>query len=123
MEMKWNPIKDGDLSGIPRNEEFLFTIFDEINHETYVNIAWIVKCEGKLQVRETTIVGVHIVEAKNVQAWMEIPEPYVPGRCDTCKHWKEWIDEFGDGCAMCELIVDPPFLFSTEQYFKCPLNR
>lgn len=29
MEMKWNPIIDGDLSGIPRDEELLFTIFDE----------------------------------------------------------------------------------------------
>ena len=29
MEMKWHPIINGDLSGIPRDEEFLFTVFDE----------------------------------------------------------------------------------------------
>ena len=27
--MKWNPIIDGDLNGIPRDEELLFTVFDE----------------------------------------------------------------------------------------------
>ena len=28
MEMKRNPIIDGDLNGIPRDEELLFTVFD-----------------------------------------------------------------------------------------------
>lgn len=30
MEMKWHPIVNGDLSGIPTNEQFLFTVFDEM---------------------------------------------------------------------------------------------
>lgn len=118
MNMKWNPIIDGDLSGIPRNEEFLFTIFDEINHGTYVNIAWIVKCEEKLQVRETTIVGVHIVEAKNVKAWMKIPEPYQPGMCGICKHCRVWIDGFGDRWSKCELMGIATFV-----PLKCPLKK
>lgn len=28
MDMKWNPIIDGDLSGIPRDERLLFTGID-----------------------------------------------------------------------------------------------
>ena len=40
MEMKWNPIIDGDLSGIPRDEELLFTVFDEEDGETYATACW-----------------------------------------------------------------------------------
>lgn len=119
MNMKWNPIIDGDLSGIPRNEEFLFTIFDEINRGTYVNIAWIVKCEGKLQVRETTIVGAHIVEAKNVKAWMELPEPYQPGRCDICNQCRVFIDGSGNRWSKCEL----PGFATFVPLKKCPLKK
>ena len=36
MDMKWHPIVNGDLSGIPINEEFLFTVFDEIADKHYV---------------------------------------------------------------------------------------
>ena len=52
----------------------------------------------------------------------EFPEPYKPNQCSDCEHWKEGVDSYGDPWAQCELIVDPPFLFSSEQYFKCPLN-
>ena len=34
MEMKWHPIVNGDLSEVPRDEEFLFSIFDERGKET-----------------------------------------------------------------------------------------
>lgn len=34
--MKWNPIIDGDLSGIPKYEHFLFTIDDELGVKSYV---------------------------------------------------------------------------------------
>ena len=38
MEMKWKPIIDGDLNGIPRDEELLFTVFDEEDGETYLTM-------------------------------------------------------------------------------------
>ena len=40
MEMKWHPIIDGDLNGIPRDEELLFTVFDEEDGETYSKACW-----------------------------------------------------------------------------------
>ena len=40
MEMKWKPIIDGDLNGIPRDEELLFTVFDEEDGETYATACW-----------------------------------------------------------------------------------
>ena len=38
MEMKWHPIVNGDLIGIPINEEFLFTVFDEIDDKSQRNL-------------------------------------------------------------------------------------
>lgn len=123
MDMKWTPIIDGDLSGIPTEEEFLFTVVDTKNGKTYATEAYIIDYGWKSEVWETTPCGLKIHGAKNVKAWTERPEPFKLGRCDMCKHWKEWIDEFGDECAECELIVNPPFLLSTQQHFKCPLDR
>ena len=54
--------------------------------------------------------------------WTSIIDGDLPNKCSDCEHWKEGVDSYGDPWAQCELIVDPPFLFSTEQYFKCPLN-
>lgn len=76
MNMKWKPITDGDLSGIPRDEEFLFTLCDELAGENFVTMAWIEDIDGKLEVREATASGLLIFEAKEVTAWMDIPEPY-----------------------------------------------
>ena len=121
MEMKWHPIIDGDLNGIPTNRWVLFTCGEDDGVETFVCMGMAelyIKDEGLVSLGERK----DLYPSTGVIAWMELPEPYMPGRCDTCKHWKEWIDEYGDGCAKCELIVDPPFLFSTEQYFKCPLD-
>lgn len=123
MNMKWNPIIDGDLSGIPRDEEFLFTIFDERDGETYVTTAWIIEYDGEydgeLEVREASASGLIIHEAENVKAWMEIPEPFKPGRCDICKHWKSWIDNFGDRWSKCELMEIGTFV----PLQKCPLKK
>lgn len=41
MDMKWTSIIDGDLSGIPQQENLLFTIFDERHNENYVATGWI----------------------------------------------------------------------------------
>ncbi len=42
-------------------------------------------------------------------------------KCDTCEHWKEWTDEFGDRWAECELLKNVPFLDIKPG--ECPLNK
>lgn len=42
-------------------------------------------------------------------------------KCDTCEHWKEWTDEFGDRWAECGLLKNVPFLAIKPG--ECPLNR
>ena len=85
MDMKWHPIIDGDLSGIPTNEEFIFTVFDEIDDKNYVikglvTNGWPGGWPGSSQykVLETTVRGCRYHKAKKVKAWMELPEPYKP---------------------------------------------
>ena len=62
MNMKWNPIVDGDLSGIPRDEDFLFTVFDEEDGETYVTTAWVEEDEWHTGVTN----GMRSYEVKSV---------------------------------------------------------
>lgn len=119
MEMKWHPIENGDLSGIPRNEELLFTFFNEKDGGTYVTVVYIIEYDGKMELWEKTSCGLNPVGAKKLTAWMEIPEPYQPGRCDICKHWKEWIDNFGDRWSKCELMEIGTFV----PLQKCPLKK
>lgn len=121
MKMKWHPIVNEDLSEVPLFEEVLFTImneagadyviYDELDH-TYArkNIAVFEKW-GCLDSEEKVI------------AWSELPEPFEPKDCNRCVHWKEWIDEFGDSCAECELIENPPFILPTINPIKCPCDR
>ena len=81
MEMKWTPIIDGDLSVIPINEEFLFTVFDEIDDKTYVIKGLVTNGwpgTNPYKVLETTVRGCRYHKAKKVKAWMELPEPYKP---------------------------------------------
>ena len=109
MEMKWTPIIDGDLNGIPRDEEFLFTVFDERDGETYVTPAWILEYEGEVEVRESTSSGLEIHEAKNVKAWMDFPPPYkVKKKCYDCNRSEEWCDEFGDRWLECKFYEHVP---------------
>ena len=123
MEMKWTSIIDGDLSGIPQQENLLFTIFDERRRENYVAAGWVLENEGEFEVGGVDPWGLNSNETKKVKARPEFHGPYKPNKCSDCEHWKEGVDSYGDPWAQCELIVDPPFLFSNEQYFKCPLNR
>lgn len=119
MIMKWNPIVGGDLSEVPRNENTIFTVFDEDTGEYYtatgiVNdymMGYGYLCIGAMDIP---------VEVANIKAWTELPEPFKPGRCNVCKYRKEWIDEFGDG-AKCELLRDVPFshIISLK---SCPLE-
>lgn len=121
MDMKWNPIIDGDLSGIPINEDLLFTVYDNWDDEPYVINGWV--AGSYEEVLEITDYGWEFHNAKDVKAWMERPKPFIPGRCNMCKHWKEWIDEYGDGCAECALIENPPFILPTQNPVKYPCDR
>lgn len=115
MEMKWNPIIDGDLSGIPRDEDFLFTVFDEEDGETYVTTAWVEEDQWSTSVTN----GRRFYEVKCVKAWMDFPLPYKSkNKCSDCKHLEEWCDEFGDRWAECDLQKNAPV-----KPEKCPLNR
>lgn len=124
MEMKWNPIIDGDLSGIPTDKMFLFTICDEEDGEHYVVDGWIEKeyvDYGDLEVVEVTNAGQIRYRAEYVKAWMDYPPPYMPFKCTNCEHWYVWCDEFGDRWSECRLLKNVPF---TEIKFgKCPLDR
>ena len=84
MDMKWHPIENGDLSGIPQNEDILFTIFDERHHENYVATGWILEHEGELEVRGVDPWGLNSNETKKVKAWMEFPSPFHPNDCNMC---------------------------------------
>lgn len=122
MEMKWHPIDDGNMKGVPRDEELIFTVLNEDTGEVRTASGQV--DEYFLKKYGYVFVGTpkYPVENTTLKAWMKLPPAFKLIDCDRCVHWKEWIDEFGDDCAQCELIVDPPFLFSTEQDFKCPLN-
>ena len=102
MGMKWNPIIDGDLSGIPRDERLLFTGID--HGELYVDFGYIESWQN--------YVVAYIcddrapVESKELIAWMEIPEPYqpTPDKCFKCVHGKLQHDESSDNWFECELL-------------------
>ena len=38
MEMKWNPIVNGDLGKVPRNEDVIFTVLDKYTGEVYTAV-------------------------------------------------------------------------------------
>lgn len=112
MEMKWNPIENGDLSGIPRDERLLFTGIND--SESYVEFGYI---DSWLE--KPVLVDIDDdFETKEVTAWMELPEPYVPGMCGICKHWREGIDGFGNRWSKCELMGIATFV-----PLKCPLKK
>lgn len=120
MEMKWHPIIDGDLSGIPRDESLLFTGID--NGELYVEFGYI---ESLLEKHVCVYIGANEipVEAKEVIAWMEIPEPYqpAPDKCFKCVHGKLQHDESSDNWFECELLQRdvPP----NDKPNDCPLEK
>lgn len=123
MDMKWTSIIDGDLSGIPQQENLLFTIFDERHNENYVATGWILEYEGELEVRGVDPWGLNSNETKKVKAWMEFPEPYkpTPDRCFKCDHGKLQHDEDSDNWFECELLNRAVFPGGKPE--DCPLNR
>ena len=106
MDMKWTPIIDGDLRGIPRDEELLFTVFDERDGETYVTTAWVLEYEGEVEVREATSSGLESHEAKNVKAWMDYPEPFNQKRHVKCVLTDEERSEVIKAMMKAILIID-----------------
>lgn len=38
MDMKWNPIDGGNMNGVPRDEDVIFTVLDEDTGEVYTVI-------------------------------------------------------------------------------------
>ena len=120
MDMKWIPIKNGDLSGIPRDERLLFTGID--CGELYVDFGYI---ESRLGDHVFVYSGDNEIpiEAKEFIAWMEIPEPFkpTPDKCFKCNHGKLQHDEFSDNWFECELLQrDVPPNGKPED---CPLDR
>lgn len=119
MDMKWNPIIDGDLSEIPKYTEFLFTVVDEDDGEPYTTLGEVRRRGGNL-LAVVTCYGV--CEAKNVKAWMELPEPFkpTPNKCFKCNHGKLQHDESSDNWFECELLKRdvPP----NDNPNDCPLN-
>lgn len=116
MLLKWNPIVNGDLSGIPRDKRLLFSCIDD--NELYVDFGYI---ESRLEKHGLVSIGdLELpVEAKEVIAWMEPPEPYQPGRCDTCNQWRVFIDGSGNRWSNCELLGFATFV----PLKKCPLKK
>lgn len=115
MEMKWNPIVNGDLSEVPRDEDVIFTVFDNQTGEVYTAIGEI---DESFPEHGYVFVGVtsYPVYRKSLKAWMELPEPYEPGRCDMCKHNERWTDCFGDRWSKCK--------FSERMFIKgCPTEK
>lgn len=105
METKWNPIVNGDLKGVPRDTRLLITRIE--GGRLYVDFGYLESILERYAVIEVGDIGI-LVKSKECVAWMKLPEPYNPKDCNRCVHWKEWIDEFGDSCAECELIENPP---------------
>lgn len=78
MDMKWNPIIDGDLSGIPRDEYMLFTVLNKSTGEVYTATGMVedyfIKKYGYIFVAGKNIP----IDIKLFKAWAELPEPYKP---------------------------------------------
>lgn len=113
MEMKWHPIENGDLSGIPTNEQFLFTVFDEIDDKTYVikglvTNGWPGGWPGSSQykVLKTTVRGCRYHKSKKVKAWMELPEPFNQKRHIKCVLTDEERGEVIKAMEKAILIID-----------------
>lgn len=115
MEMKWNPIVNGDLSEVPRDEDIIFTVFDKNTKEVYTARGIINDC---MLGHGYVCVGLmdFPIEVANIKAWVELPEPFEPGRCDMCKHNEQWTDCFGDRWSKCK--------FSERMFIKgCPTEK
>ena len=122
MEMKWSPIVNGDLSEVPRDEDIIFTVFDENTKEVYTAIGEVNDYMMGYGYIGIGTMGIP-VKTEAIKAWMELPEPYkpAPDKCFKCNHGKLQRDEFSDNWFECELLQRsvPP----NGKPNDCPLNR
>lgn len=121
MEMKWHPIEDGNMKGIPRDEEVIFTVLvDEDTGEVRTASGkvdeYFLKKYGYVSVGTPR----YPVETKTLKAWMELPEPS-PERCFKCNHGHLQHDEDSDNWFECELLQRAvPTIGKPED---CPLKK
>ena len=121
MEMKWHPIENGIMKGVPRDEELIFTVLDEDTGEVRTAAGKV--DEYFLKKYRYVFVGRpgYPVDSITLKAWMKLPGPYKPEECNKCAYRKEWTDEFGDNWFECELLqCDVP---PNGKLNDCPLNR
>lgn len=118
MEMKWHPIEDGSMKGIPRDEYILFTVLNKVTGEVYTATGMVedyfIKEYGYVFVAGKNCP----IDIRSLKAWAEFPEPFKPNDCNMCAHWNEWTDEFGDRWAECDLKKSVPI-----KPEECPLGR
>lgn len=78
MEMKWHPIVNGNMNGIPRDEYMLFTVLNKVTGEVRTGTGMVedyfIEKYGYV-----FIAGVNCpIDIKSLKAWAELPEPYKP---------------------------------------------
>lgn len=121
--MKWNPIDGGNMNGVPRDEDVIFTVLDEDTGEVYTVIGEV--SDYFLHECGQVFVGVtsYPVDNTTLKAWMKLPEPFkpTPDKCFKCNHGKLQHDESSDNWFECELLKRdvPP----NDKPNDCPLNR
>ena len=90
MIMKWKPIENGDLSEVPRDEDVLFTAIDEYTGEFYTTVGevddFFIEQGGYIFAGKKICSPVSI---ESLVAWMKLPEPFIPGRCDGCEYLEQ----------------------------------
>lgn len=89
MEMKWHPIVNGDLNGIPRDEYILFTVLNKVTGEVRTGTGMVedyfIEKYGYV-----FIAGVNCpIDIKSLKAWAELPQPFHPNDCNMCAYWSE----------------------------------
>lgn len=102
MEMKRHPIIDGNMSGVPRDEDVIFTVLDEQTGEAYTAIGEV--SDYFLHECGQVFVGVtsYPVDTESLKAWMKLPEPYKLKDCYDCPLNPVCADKFGDQKSECK---------------------
>lgn len=76
MEMKWNQIKDGDLSEVPKDKWLTVACKNPIDGKTYVDFGRVLTEEAHEYLELLLLDG--FATGNCLIAWVENPEPYMP---------------------------------------------
>lgn len=76
MEMKWHPIKDGDLSEVPKDKWLTVAYENPRAGKTYVDFGRVFIEENREYLELFMLDGFATGEC--LIAWVENPEPYMP---------------------------------------------